>query len=52
VSRVLLIGKGDLAEETGEALAAAGAEVDHLEEPEEEEEVRAALEAVPIDAAA
>jgi predicted dinucleotide-binding enzyme len=51
VSRVLLIGKGDLAEETGEALAAAGADVDHLEEPEEEE-VRAALEAVPIDAAA
>src|SRR5215210_4064763 len=35
--RILLLGAGDLTEETGEALTAAGAEVDHLEDPDVEE---------------
>jgi Trk K+ transport system NAD-binding subunit len=41
--RVLLLGSGDLTEETNEALAAAGADVEHLEDPDHEE-LRAALE--------
>jgi hypothetical protein len=44
VTHVLLIGKGDLADETGEALEAAGAEVRHLAEPDEDA-VGEALEA-------
>jgi hypothetical protein len=44
VTHVLLIGKGDLTDETGEALEAAGAEVRHLEEPDEDA-VGEALEA-------
>jgi len=48
VTRVLLIGEGDLAEETREALDAAGAEVYRLKEPNERE-VRRALERGDID---
>src|SRR4051812_26225014 len=42
--RVVLLGAGDLTEETGDALAAAGADVTHLEDPGHEE-LAAALEA-------
>jgi voltage-gated potassium channel Kch len=42
--RILLLGEGDLAEETGEALRAADAEVERLEDPTHEE-LRRALEA-------
>src|SRR4051794_24366226 len=34
VQRILLLGAGDLTEETGEALAAAGADVAHLADPD------------------
>jgi Trk K+ transport system NAD-binding subunit len=44
VGPVLLIGAGDLAEETGQALTATGAEVLRIEEPDEQE-LRQALEA-------
>jgi Trk K+ transport system NAD-binding subunit len=42
--RVLLLGSGDLTEETNEALAAAGADVEHLDDPEHDE-LHHALEA-------
>jgi siroheme synthase (precorrin-2 oxidase/ferrochelatase) len=48
VTRVLLIGEGDLAEETRRALDAAGADVHRLKEPHERE-VRNALERGDID---
>jgi len=49
--RVLLLGAGDLTEETGEALAAAGAEVTHLEDPGREslaEALEAGADAVAV----
>jgi len=49
--RVLLLGAGDLTEETGEALAAAGADVTHLEDPGREslaEALEAGADAVAV----
>jgi len=49
--RVLLLGAGDLTEETGEALAAAGADVTHLEDPSREalaEALEAGADAVAV----
>jgi hypothetical protein len=48
VARVLLIGEGDLAEETRQALVAAGADVVRLKAPNDRE-VRHALETAPVD---
>ena len=43
-SRVLLLGEGDLAEETAEALRAAGSSVERLQDPSHDE-LRDALDA-------